>query len=326
MQNEYIYYVIIWQKECFIKRKDYTGQRFGHLVVSEMLYGYGSAGEAFCKCTCDCGNDCIKSPSTLKRCGARSNCGCLKKYYRNKQAEAARKNLVGKRFGNLVVTDMIYEHKKPTRVKCVCDCGTEVERVATYLTSGETTSCGCVQKERASKANTKDFAGIVSDYGIELISRHKKNTRNVWLWNCKCFCGNTFVALPARVLNGHITSCGCAKQSSRERLIERCLKELCIPYEKEYIFPDCRDKYPLRFDFYFPGFGLAIEYQGEQHYMPAIAFGGEIQFSKQQRHDEIKRDFCRKNNIELLELPYTLSDIEIREKLQTLFIRRDCNG
>lgn len=242
----------------------------------------------------------------------------MKAYYRDKQAIEARKDLTGKRFGHLVVDEMIYTPNEPTRVKCTCDCGNKIERIATYLTSGETTSCGCVQKARASESNTKDFSGMVSDYGITLVSRNHKDDKGRWMWNCRCHCGNMFVALPAKILNGHTTSCGCTKRSSRERLIERVLTENGVKFKGEYIFPECRDKHPLRFDFYIESQNLAIEYQGEQHYMPLVKYGGAEQFERQKVHDAFKRNFCKEHNILLLELPYTLSDKEIHDKVTSI--------
>ena len=247
-------------------------------------------------------------------------------YYRDIQSARLRNNLVGKKYGRLLVTEMVYEKMRPTRVKCVCDCGKTIESVATYLTSGETTSCGCYQKEMASKTNTKDFSDIESVYGIKFISRASKNDAGQWLWNCKCSCGNIFVALPAKIQSGHITSCGCLKRSSREAMISEFLSKTGVPFVSEYRFDDCRDVKELPFDFYIPGINVAIEYQGVQHYVPSEFFGGDDAFKLRVKHDDIKRAFCKAKSIRLVELPYTLTDAEIIKELQTLFIRRDCNG
>lgn len=47
-----------------------------------------------------------------------------------------------------------------------------------------------------------------------------------------------------------------------------------------------------------------IEYQGLQHYEPIDYFGGEKQFDRQQKHDQLKRDYARKNGYNLIEVPY----------------------
>ena len=54
---------------------------------------------------------------------------------------------------------------------------------------------------------------------------------------------------------------------------------------------------------------IIIEYNGEQHYQP-VKFGGisqeraEENFEKQKEHDNIKREFCKENDYNLLEIHY----------------------
>jgi len=64
------------------------------------------------------------------------------------------KNLVGERFGRLVVVERAEDSKSgATRWRCRCDCG-EVRIVYRgHLRSGHTASCGCLQKEMTAKIN-----------------------------------------------------------------------------------------------------------------------------------------------------------------------------
>ena len=54
---------------------------------------------------------------------------------------------------------------------------------------------------------------------------------------------------------------------------------------------------------------MLIEVQGEQHYQP-VCFGGISKdeaihkFKIQQIKDNIKREYCKNKNIQLLEIPY----------------------
>ena len=70
------------------------------------------------------------------------------------------KNLMGMKFGFLTV-----ENSPPVRQvkpsgqkyilwKCKCDCGSELYVRSSDLVSGNTKSCGCYQKQRASEAKT----------------------------------------------------------------------------------------------------------------------------------------------------------------------------
>ena len=77
----------------------------------------------------------------------------------------------------------------------------------------------------------------------------------------------------------------------------------------------------LPFDFYLPnhnGVNYCIEVQGQHHYEPIKGWRGEDGFRDIQRNDSIKRDYCKKNNIILIELPYTLKEYEIIHKLDSI--------
>ena len=56
---------------------------------------------------------------------------------------------------------------------------------------------------------------------------------------------------------------------------------------------------------------IVIEFQGAQHYKVIEYFGGEEQFKKQVRYDNIKRAYCKNHNIKLIEIPYNYTDLDI---------------
>lgn len=64
-------------------------------------------------------------------------------------------------------------------------------------------------------------------------------------------------------------------------------------------------------DIYIPELGLAIEYQGQQHYEPVTLFGGEEGFRSTQARDERKRALLAVKGVPLLEWPY---DVPITEE------------
>ena len=55
-----------------------------------------------------------------------------------------------------------------------------------------------------------------------------------------------------------------------------------------------------RLDIYLPELALAIEHQGEQHYRPIRAFGGEQAFAMIKERDERKRMLCHENGVTLV--------------------------
>lgn len=114
--------------------------------------------------------------------------------------------------------------------------------------------------------------------------------------------GNEWYVTPANTLSG----CGCPRcsKSKGEEQICKLLDNVNVYYERQKTFDDCKDIKPLPFDFYLPNYNCCIEYDGEQHYRAVDYFGGEEYFRYVIKHDNIKNDYCKNNNIKLLRIPY----------------------
>ena len=117
--------------------------------------------------------------------------------------------------------------------------------------------------------------------------------------------------------NDHINGSGCpsCNISKGEERINNFLLENSINYIKQYKFKDCKYKNPLLFDFYLPKLNTCIEYDGLQHFEPIEFFGGDTSFKLQKIKDNIKNEYCEKNDIRLLRIRY--NEI-IEEKLNFL--------
>lgn len=94
------------------------------------------------------------------------------------------------------------------------------------------------------------------------------------------------------------------------RVIKDCLDKYNISYQMEYHFSDCIYKNYLPFDFaiFNPDNSIKclIEYDGEQHFNFIPFFHGDEEgFKLQQARDKIKTEYCNKNNIPLIRIPYT---------------------
>ena len=131
-------------------------------------------------------------------------------------------------------------------------------------------------------------------------------------------CKKIFEQAPFNHLNG----CGCpfCKSSKGEEKIRKLLEEYGYVYKKTFFveksFRFLKDRGHLRFDFYIPDKKIAIEYQGKQHYQVVDKWGGEEGLKLRQKHDQMKRDYCLKNNITLIEINYREN---IKEKLNEVF-------
>jgi hypothetical protein len=128
-------------------------------------------------------------------------------------------------------------------------------------------------------------------------------------------CGYEFVTIPpAFTSNG--SRCPKCNASKGETAILNWLEKNKIEYIAQYKIEECKYKLPLPFDFAVfekNKLMLLIEFQGEGHYKPMRFKNGEKQFKLIQKRDKIKKDYCDKNNIPLLEIPYW--DFENIEKI-----------
>lgn len=263
--------------------KNLDGQRFGKLVVVESIHNYNNTGRSAYRCICDCGNETIVKGTAIYKT---NSCGC----YRYDKAL----NCVGEKFGKLTVENIRFEHKK-TIAECICDCGNKIEVRLDQLKSGNTTSCGCIKSPNL----------IGEQFGrLKVIKEVDSNTTQR-KWLCQCQCGNQTILTSHILASGHTQSCGCIRSenvSTWEMLIDETLKSLGVYFEKEKTFDDCRNTLPLRFDFYIPEINTCIEYDGEQHIKPIKYFGGEDAFKVRVQNDEIKTNYCRNNNINLVRI------------------------
>jgi len=75
-------------------------------------------------------------------------------------------DLSGKRFGRLVAIEMTESGAHWNKWKCKCDCGEATIVFGGNLRRGNTLSCGCLQKERASKASLKHGMGKTNIYRV----------------------------------------------------------------------------------------------------------------------------------------------------------------
>lgn len=124
------------------------------------------------------------------------------------------KDLTGQRFGRLVaLRDTGNRQSGAVIWECRCDCGNVKLVSSVHLTFGETQSCGCLVKDKTAingRANRKDLTGQKFGRLTALCPTEERRGKCV-VWECKCDCGNTFLARTDYLRNGGVRSCGCLK-------------------------------------------------------------------------------------------------------------------
>ena len=213
-------------------------------------------------------------------------------------------DLTGQKFGRLTVLERDYSRKgKNSYWICQCDCGNITSVSRCNLRNGSVQSCGCLKRERVSKAKTIDLTGQ-KFCRLTVLKRDNLRIEKEAYWICQCQCGKIIEVRSSDLRTGHTRSCGCLKGSKGEDKIKDILFSLNIKFVQQKVFDNLKDKSNLRFDFFLPDYNCCIEYNGIQHYESVKYFGGEKKFKEIQFKDNIKKQWCQENNIKLIEIPY----------------------
>ncbi|SER92982.1 hypothetical protein SAMN04487944_11315 [Gracilibacillus ureilyticus] len=96
------------------------------------------------------------------------------------------------------------------------------------------------------------------------------------------------------------------------------------PYQQQYRFEDCRDRYTLPFDFAVMDNGevkFLIEFDGQMHYHPIEFYGGEDAYKDRVKKDQMKDVYCKINDLPFLRIPY-YKQKEIPHLLDLFFYKR----
>jgi hypothetical protein len=130
-------------------------------------------------------------------------------------------DLTGQRYGRLTVIREVERNGYTRRWLCRCDCGNERIVTMPNLRNGHTTSCGCVQRERTSVANTEDLTG--QTFGrLHVLGRAETKPSNVnkAFWACLCECGNHIIVASDKLKSGDTRSCGCLRVGAGQSVQE----------------------------------------------------------------------------------------------------------
>lgn len=132
-----------------------------------------------------------------------------------------KQDLIGQRFGRLVVIEKDHEAKRPSYL-CKCDCGEMCVVRADGLKNGHTQSCGCFKRERQSESNKKDIApgAVFSRYTVIKNTGKKSARSGSYLYLCKCECGTEKVVSGSNLRTGRVLSCGCLRNERQKAAVQ----------------------------------------------------------------------------------------------------------
>lgn len=172
-------------------------------------------------CSCSCGSLHPVNGQSLRK-GISTKCrACASYYLRLRISLGWHDEMFDARFGSLTVLGYnALDHSDPlSKAKwiCKCDCGNYTSVSATYLRSGNTSTCGeCIYYLSRDYMFDARFGGltIVGHLAVQ----YERNPVN-WKWLCLCDCGNFAVKTEAQLQNEHYcVSCAISDGQSARSL------------------------------------------------------------------------------------------------------------
>ena len=251
------------------------------------------------ECLCDCGNTFYALGTNLNK-GQTISCGCYKRPHRkNTPIEP------GQKYGKLTILKKSDKmSNKNIMWVCECECGKIKDIRGSHLVSGAIKSCGCLNFDK------NDLTGQTFGFLTVLSLTDKKGNSGQNIWLCRCECGTLKEVRSTSLRSGEVSSCGCIQSMGNAR-IKQILNENQVAYKDEYTFDDLlgESNRRLRFDFALldekKEIVALIEFQGNQHYYdkPHGYYTEEL-ICKIKKHDKLKKEYCIKHDLNLIEIPY----------------------
>ena len=170
--------------------------------------------------------------------------------------------------------------------------------------------CGIKKSSESNKLSNEKVSTIINSINNNLLLNPDEYTSNSVI-NLKIKCGscnkNIFTTSLANYIYNQTNRCRICSQriSKGELLVRNILDKYKFKYITEKVFPDCKYKKFLPFDFYLPDHNICIEFDGQFHYQ--VVYDKKT-LDNTQKRDKIKNNYCQNNHIPLLRIPYWESD------------------
>lgn len=209
---------------------------------------------------------------------------------------------------------------------CLCDCGNYCILESNSFRKEKQKSCFKCSLKNCGKKVMTDLTGQVFGQLKAIKPTEKRGSDGSVYWLCECIdCGHQQEVVKYNLRDrGHLCAI-CGSNSIGEYQVAKLLQENNINFVKEKVFDDCI--YPTgnkaRFDFYVNS-SYIIEIDGQHHFKPE-RYSNNISkqeaisnYEKQRLRDNIKNEYCFKNNIPIIRIPYSYyrnKSIELKDIL-----------
>jgi len=261
------------------------------------------------KIQCKCGEIFYRSFNKFK---SSNQITCLKCQNRTNWNYELVKNFIEVDSGSeciLVSNNYINRNQK---LNIICKCGKEFDvdfHSFLYDKQRQCYDCTLINLKTKLKSGIDNLKKYVVENSSSILLSNDYDNYLTTL-DFKCNCGNIFKTSFLAFKNGKTKCDICSPRSQLEYKTECFLINNNIKYKNQYYFDDLRGIHNgiLRFDF-----GILdenerliflLELDGEQHYFSSKQFGGEEAFQRNIKHDKLKNEYCKNNNIQLYRISY----------------------
>lgn len=212
--------------------------------------------------------------------------------------------------GGLYDYSLVEERSKKSKVSIICKThGVFLQSMNNHLKGQGCPDCGKFSR-RVARLSTDFFeeCSLVHNGLYDYSKTEYSGMYNTIQPICKVHGQFNVLATKHKHRKQGCPECSQMIKSKSVYMIEQCLTNNHIKFDKEHKFNDCRNILPLPFDFFLPDFNVCIEYDGVQHFKPIGFWGGEKGLREQQIRDKIKDEYCHNNGIVLVRIKYTEKD------------------
>lgn len=188
------------------------------------------------------------------------------------------------------------------------------------------TKCPKCEYKRRSLTYSKTTEQFIKDaisvhnnkYDYSKVNYYNKSTKVCII----CLKHGEFWQLPTSHLSGNgCQQCKNKNQTILYNILKNEFKNEVILYEYS---PNWLGK--QRFDIYFPNHNIAVEYDGQQHFIPIEHFGGKINYDKTKKRDKLKDKLAIENNCYLFRIQYnyTIDQLnQLIESIKTILVKNN---
>ena len=215
-------------------------------------------------------------------------------------------NIVSQKNGDILINPQEYINHSTKNLRIICgSCGKQFITSLSSIENGGGRCLDCKAKTNAAqlRRSKETIIEIANNVDVQILNPQDYIDGSTYNMVAICpKCNKQFITSIDRLINYKPLCQKCRNTISIGQIkLEEIFKRHNIRYIRGKTFQGCIYKRKLIFDFYLPDYNLCVEFDGQQHFQPVF---GEESYEAGKIRDEIKNNYCLKNNIGLLRIPY----------------------